>query len=123
MNDLWRKSAACLDAPDVSIFFPAPGHLHDEAMAFCNTCPVRAECLEYAVPQVTLQGIWGGKSERQRQRLRQAQDGNTGSWGVGVHHGTSQGYRKHRREGEPACDECLTAWATYTGAQFRATRS
>lgn len=36
----------------------------------CGVCPVRAECLEYAVADPSLIGIWGGTSPKQRVAIR-----------------------------------------------------
>jgi len=38
-----------------------------EAKAICATCPVREECLEYALETNQDSGIWGGLDEEQRQ--------------------------------------------------------
>jgi WhiB family redox-sensing transcriptional regulator len=40
----------------------------------CQTCEVRTECLEYALDNAELFGIWGGMSERQRRKLRQQRE-------------------------------------------------
>lgn len=37
--------------------------------SFCNTCPVRLECLEYAIIMREQYGIWGGTTENQRKNL------------------------------------------------------
>jgi hypothetical protein len=36
-------------------------------------CPVREECLEYALRNKEEHGIWGGASERQRRKMRKRQ--------------------------------------------------
>lgn len=33
-------------------------------------CEVKAECLEFAVAEGLRFGVWGGKSQRERRRLR-----------------------------------------------------
>lgn len=43
-----------------------------EAKAICRGCPVRRECLAYALANREPFGIWGGCSERERRRLRRA---------------------------------------------------
>ena len=40
-----------------------------EAVAICGMCQVRNECLTYALHHEKY-GIWGGKTEAQRDRLR-----------------------------------------------------
>jgi len=42
----------------------------DDAKAICRTCPVRNECLEFALPQPVLEGTWGGLTESQRRAER-----------------------------------------------------
>lgn len=64
----WRARAACLGV-DTEIFF------HDStyaAKAVCRTCVVREECLEYALVNREKFGVWGGRSERERRRMRRA---------------------------------------------------
>ena len=40
------------------------------AMKICNSCPVQAECLEFAMENGIDAGIWGGLTRRQRTQLR-----------------------------------------------------
>jgi WhiB family redox-sensing transcriptional regulator len=40
----------------------------DESNGF-RECPVRQECLDYALKNKILHGLWGGESERSRRRL------------------------------------------------------
>lgn len=40
------------------------------AKSICFKCPYKASCLEYAVNDYTLQGIWGGTNESQRSTIR-----------------------------------------------------
>lgn len=66
---VWSPMAACRGA-DPKLFFPAPRcPPSDEAKAYCAQCPVKGQCLEYAV-SLRLAGIWGGTSETQRIKLR-----------------------------------------------------
>ena len=61
----------CRDYPH-SWFFPERGAQADSqaAKAVCAECPVRAECLNYALENCERFGVWGGKSEKQRRRMR-----------------------------------------------------
>ena len=68
-RDGWRAEAACRDA-DVSIFFPASDEDAEPARAICATCPVRLECLEFAIATRQEDGVWGGLTEIERRRLR-----------------------------------------------------
>jgi WhiB family redox-sensing transcriptional regulator len=69
----WVDRAACRD-DDTAIYFPDRGDASALTLARerCAACPVRAECLDYALgfPAGELQGVWGGLSQRERRRLR-----------------------------------------------------
>jgi WhiB family transcriptional regulator, redox-sensing transcriptional regulator len=65
----WTEQAACADA-DPDIFFPERGKPTAPAKAICAVCPVRVECLEYALDASEKFGVWGGTSEKERRRLR-----------------------------------------------------
>ncbi len=63
----WRKLAAC-QGTDVELFFPVgvTGQAIDQieaAKAVCHRCPVRAECLDFALVTNQECGVWGGASE------------------------------------------------------------
>ena len=60
--------AACRDA-DTTVFFPASDNDAGPAKAICATCPVREECLEYALETRPADGIWGGLTAIERHRL------------------------------------------------------
>lgn len=62
----WQEQAACRDVEDPDIFFPERGGSSKAARALCADCPVRAECLEYALANHEDFGIWGGTSPRDR---------------------------------------------------------
>ena len=63
------ERAACLGA-DPAIFFPTTGHTLKPAKAICAGCPAKAQCLEYAVPNRHLTGVWGGTSYKERTKIR-----------------------------------------------------
>jgi WhiB family redox-sensing transcriptional regulator len=52
-----------------SVFFPVDGAGFETARRICLECPVRTECLEYALEHRIDQGAWGGTSERERRRI------------------------------------------------------
>jgi WhiB family redox-sensing transcriptional regulator len=58
---------------DPELFFPPKGGsgVSTRAYDICHTCPVEAECLDFAL-RYRLDGIWGGTSEIQRRRIRRA---------------------------------------------------
>ena len=67
----WHDDALCAQT-DPEAFFPEKGGSTREAKKICSGCPVRAQCLEYALGNDERFGIWGGLSERERRRLRRS---------------------------------------------------
>jgi WhiB family redox-sensing transcriptional regulator len=67
----WRDRAACRDAvtADYDPFFADSTELQLEAIAICATCPVRDECLTFAVRTGQQYGIWGGQPQQMVRRL------------------------------------------------------
>ena len=65
----WHDRALCAQT-DPEAFFPEKGGSTREAKKICSVCPVRAECLAYALAHDERFGIWGGLSERERRRLK-----------------------------------------------------
>lgn len=73
----WMLRAACREHPP-SLFFPSDGVGVEAAARVCVGCPVRLECLEYALLNRLRHGVWGGCSERERGRiLRKRRDSVT----------------------------------------------
>ena len=64
----WAAYAACRGA-DPDLFFPGEGEDAEAAVRICGGCPVRAECLEWALETRVRYGVWGGTTERDRRRL------------------------------------------------------
>ncbi len=68
----WKSQAACRGYPD-ELFFPV-GDTDEEqiatALAVCDSCKVREECLSYALESNQRAGIWGGTTEKERRSLR-----------------------------------------------------
>lgn len=68
---------ACADK-SVELFFapnseddekPKPAN-YREAKRICSTCSWQVPCLQWALQDPSLHGVWGGTSERDRSRLR-----------------------------------------------------
>jgi len=58
---------------DPDLFFPERGsnfHTTRAICAICNDCPVRQECLDYAITTYEIDGIWGGLPAHQRRKIR-----------------------------------------------------
>lgn len=69
-DDAWQDAALCKGIEDPEVFFPAKGQSSAEARVICQDCPVRIECLNYALRGHIIHGVWGGMSDRERARLR-----------------------------------------------------
>ena len=79
----WQDDAACR-GKEVVLFFGPDGERQPErdirerkAKVVCASCPVRAECLGYAVSRPEKYGTWGGLNEderasERRRRMRRA---------------------------------------------------
>jgi WhiB family redox-sensing transcriptional regulator len=72
----WAERALCAQA-DPDSWFPDRGHcdLARIAMRICAHCPVRGQCLDYALSGADTwggiaTGIWGGTTPKERDRLR-----------------------------------------------------
>lgn len=64
----WQDEAVCAQT-DPEAFFPEKGGSTRDAKTVCSTCPVREQCLEYALENEERFGIWGGLSERERRKI------------------------------------------------------
>lgn len=66
----WQADAACREHPEID-WFPTACNNIAEAKKVCAGCLVNDECANWAVSCGTdLQGIWGGRSQRERLRLQ-----------------------------------------------------
>lgn len=81
-NDQWRDQAACRDKNPLWWFPPesfgtSDGHdrkretprLYREARRICLTCPVRQECLDYALEARECCGMWGALTRPERHTI------------------------------------------------------
>ena len=64
----WMQHGRCRGAKPTE-FFPSDGMGVEIAQRVCDGCPVRVECLEYALLHRIEHGVWGGASERERRRI------------------------------------------------------
>jgi WhiB family transcriptional regulator, redox-sensing transcriptional regulator len=74
----WRTAGACLTA-DPDLFFPvAVGTVASKqvarALRICSACPVRQQCLDFAMRTREPVGIWGGTTPEQRARELRARN-------------------------------------------------
>jgi WhiB family transcriptional regulator, redox-sensing transcriptional regulator len=73
IHETWHLKAACR-GPESELFFPPPLPERREAREarelkakeICTYCPVRDDCLEFALRVREAHGIWGGLTEAER---------------------------------------------------------
>lgn len=97
-RDDWREQGKCRTA-GVDMF-PADVAGVMAAKRVCAGCPVREQCLQHALDTPEPHGMWGGKSERERDRIRRK---------APLVCGTVRAYRAHLRRRERPCDACNEA--------------
>lgn len=73
----WMEDAACTGKPSDVFFRPdseGSGHGRkwspERAKAICATCPVRERCEGFALTEGIVHGVWGGKTEEERRKMR-----------------------------------------------------
>jgi WhiB family redox-sensing transcriptional regulator len=69
LDQFWRRDALCAQT-DPDLFFPEVGERALAAKAVCSRCPVREQCLAFALDNREGYGIWGGLSADERKRFR-----------------------------------------------------
>lgn len=71
MDLRWMDDAQCYGL-DTAAWFPEYGGRSSEsakqAIAICNTCPARDACERYAIDKKIEDGIWGGRTARDRRK-------------------------------------------------------
>jgi WhiB family transcriptional regulator, redox-sensing transcriptional regulator len=105
----WMTHAACKHSG--ARFFPSEtrtsrvsAEQYAAAVKVCRTCPVIEECREYGRDERF--GVWGGTTpaDRSPRMVAPQRPPDCGTW---------QGYHKHTRRGETACERCLDAYRVY----------
>lgn len=75
ISEPWMSEAVCASV-DPELWFPQKSGSSKPAKNICNgfkgspRCPVRDQCLMYALDNDEGFGVWGGMSERERNRLK-----------------------------------------------------
>jgi WhiB family transcriptional regulator, redox-sensing transcriptional regulator len=73
----WRALAHC-SSIDPELFFSVGARESKQAKQICKGCPVRMDCLNYAMELPVSHGTWGGLTERERRRTRRT--AGTAGW-------------------------------------------
>lgn len=106
----WRNEGLCSQT-DPESFYPEKGESTKDAKKICTGCEVRAQCLDYALTHDERFGVWGGLSERERNRINRqrgtSRQATTPTGGPKC--GTPNGVKSHAARGERACHACLDA--------------
>lgn len=84
----WRTRAECADSEtyDPELWFPlgdtGPARVQTAtAKAVCwSACPVRTECLNWALDERHEDGVWGGLDERERRNLIRSTPVTSNPW-------------------------------------------
>lgn len=70
----WMKDAMCKGKTEM--FFPNEEEARGKAYGMymvakkiCNECPVRAQCLKYALDEQLFFGVFGGKTPKERRNM------------------------------------------------------
>ncbi len=66
----WMDLGAC-KGKNSNLFFPGSNDL-GPAIAVCSDCPVRLDCLDYALRYEEFDGVWGGTGGEERRRIIKA---------------------------------------------------
>jgi WhiB family transcriptional regulator, redox-sensing transcriptional regulator len=102
----WPDLAACAEV-DPDLFYPEPGEPAAPAKRICASCAVREECLEYAIRNREMWGIWGGMTEMPRRRLMEKAP--TGLCGKGLHVMDEANTYVNPKTGWKICRACANA--------------
>lgn len=63
--DLWFNDGGLLEDTGYQVS-------NRQAVKLCKMCPVKTQCLEYALVNDETHGIWGGMSRRERVNIKRA---------------------------------------------------
>jgi len=66
----WHQDAACRGRGPAE--FVRPKGTFDGVRELCEGCPVRQDCLEVALADSDLMGLWGGTTDAERREMRRA---------------------------------------------------
>jgi WhiB family transcriptional regulator, redox-sensing transcriptional regulator len=137
-SENWRDRGACrdLEQPVMDAFFVNTEDGDQVAVAICQQCPVRAECLAFAVASGEQYGVWGGRTQAQVRRLiardrrgrtrvaASASNANAAKRSCVRGHPFDQVNTYYTRDGRRRCRACLRdSWATWACTGRRRTRS
>ena len=65
----WQQYGACR-GEDIETFVPSLGGNFARARQLCRGCSVRQECLNFAMDDEEVIGMWGGTTATERRQMR-----------------------------------------------------
>jgi WhiB family transcriptional regulator, redox-sensing transcriptional regulator len=65
----WQEQAACRGRAPAD-FVRGPKADYGDTRDLCELCPVRRDCLETALADDSLSGLWGGTTDIERKMIR-----------------------------------------------------
>jgi WhiB family transcriptional regulator, redox-sensing transcriptional regulator len=65
----WHLQAACRGRGPGD-FVQGPKFDYEEVREICDSCPVRLDCLEFALSDDSITGLWGGTTDVERRLIR-----------------------------------------------------
>lgn len=112
----WMQRGLCAGL-EPSLMFPETGDGMKRAKIVCSACPVADACLDYALRNGEMWGCWGGKTERERRRLRsemrrRGELPRTHTLKSPIEHGSgTAAYTRCRKANGEACARCKAGHA------------
>jgi WhiB family redox-sensing transcriptional regulator len=72
----WKRHGLCAASSTPDLWFPEPAQRDGaaNAKAVCRACPVRSECLAYALALGIRHGVWGGTVPEERDGRKARRD-------------------------------------------------
>lgn len=107
----WRTFARCRDRPETFAIVEdddgnEPNYPTSDQVTCCQLCPVRAECLSYALEANEQAGVWGGMTAYQRRLLSRVYSRKSCP-GCSSHDIIVEGYGSRTHE---VCTACGVSW-------------
>jgi WhiB family transcriptional regulator, redox-sensing transcriptional regulator len=65
----WQRHGACR-GESIETFVPSLGGKFDRAREVCRGCTVRQQCLDFALADEDVVGMWGGTTAAERRAMR-----------------------------------------------------
>ena len=69
LSSEWHLQAACRGRGPGD-FVQGPKFDYGSIREICESCPVRGECLEFALADESITGLWGGTTDYYRRLIR-----------------------------------------------------